>query len=48
MTFKEFMHTSNPYLDNLAREAENKRTNDEESKYEEYIKEENGNESKFN
>ena len=48
MTFKEFMHTSNPYLDNLVREAENKRTNDEESKYEEYIKEENENESKFN
>lgn len=40
MTFKEFMHTSNPYLDNLIREAENRRTNDEEFKYEEHIKEE--------
>lgn len=40
MTFKAFMHTPNPYLDNLARETENKRTNDEESKYEEYIQEE--------
>lgn len=40
MTFKEFMHTPNPYLDNLASGAESQRTNDEESKYEEHIQEE--------
>lgn len=34
MTFKEFMHTSNPHLDNLARESEIQRTADEEAAYE--------------
>jgi hypothetical protein len=34
MTFKEFMRTSNPHLDNLAREAEIQRTADEEAAYE--------------
>lgn len=34
MTFKEFMHTSNPHIDNLAMEAEIQRTADEEAAYE--------------
>ena len=33
MTFKEFMHTPNPYLDNLAIEAEAQRTINEEAAY---------------
>ena len=33
MTLKEFMHTSNPYLDNLAIEAETQRTINEEAAY---------------
>ena len=33
MTLKEFMHTSNPYLDNLAAEAETQRITDEEAVY---------------
>lgn len=33
MTLKEFMHTSNPYLDNLATEAETQRTINEEAAY---------------
>lgn len=37
MTLKEFMHTPNSYLDNLAREAEFQRTTDEETAYEKYI-----------
>lgn len=37
MTLKEFMHTSNSHLDNLAREAEFQRTTDEETAYEKYI-----------
>ena len=35
MTFKEFMHTPNSHLDNLAREAEAQRTADEEVIYDE-------------
>lgn len=34
MTFKEFMHTSNPHIDDLAMEAEIQRTADEEAAYE--------------
>lgn len=37
MTFKEFMHTPNLYLDNLAREAEAQRTTNEEAIYDERI-----------
>ena len=37
MTFKEFMHTPNSHLDNLAREAETQRTADEEATYEKSI-----------
>ena len=33
MTLKEFMHTPNPYLDNLAIEAEAQRITDEEAVY---------------
>lgn len=33
MTFKEFMHTPNPYLDKLAWEAEIQRTIDDEAAY---------------
>ena len=33
MTFKEFMHTPNPYLDKLAEEAETQRTINEEAVY---------------
>ena len=33
MTFKEFMHTPNPYLDKLAAEAETQRTADDEAAY---------------
>lgn len=33
MTFKEFMHTPNPYLDKLAAEAETQRITDEEAVY---------------
>lgn len=33
MTFKEFMHTPNPYLDKLAEEAEAQRIADEEAAY---------------
>ncbi len=40
MTFKEFMHTPNSYLDNLAREAVAQRAADEEALYDERIKEE--------
>lgn len=39
MTLKEFMHTSNSHLDNLAREAESQRTADEEAAYEKHISE---------
>lgn len=35
MTFKEFMHTHNSHLDDLAREAEAQRTADEEVIYDE-------------
>lgn len=38
MTFKEFMHTPNSRLDNLAREAEDQRTTDEETIYDERIR----------
>lgn len=34
MTFKEFMHTPNQHLDNLAREAEAQRTANEEAVFE--------------
>ena len=37
MTFKEFMHTPNSHLDNLAREAEAQRTADEETIFDERI-----------
>lgn len=37
MTFKEFMHTPNSHLDNLAREAEAQRTANEEAIYDERI-----------
>lgn len=37
MTFKEFMHTPNQHLDNLAREAEAQRTANEEAIYDERI-----------
>lgn len=37
MTFKEFMHTPNSHLDNLAREAEARRTADEEAIFDERI-----------
>ena len=37
MTFKEFMHTPNSHLDNLAREAEAQRTADEEAIFDERI-----------
>ena len=37
MTFKEFMKQPNPHLDKLSAEAEEKRTADEESAYEERI-----------
>lgn len=37
MTFKEFMHTPNSHLDNLAREAEAQRTVNEEAIYDERI-----------
>ena len=37
MTFKEFMHTPNSHLDNLAREAEVQRTTNEEAIYDERI-----------
>ena len=33
MTLREFMHTPNPHLDNLAMEAETQRTIDEEAAY---------------
>lgn len=35
MTFKEFMHTHNSHLDDLAKEAEAQRTADEEVIYDE-------------
>lgn len=37
MTFKEFMRTPNSHLDNLAKEAEDRRTTDEEAIYDERI-----------
>lgn len=37
MTFKEFMHTPNSHLDDLAREAEAQRTADEEAIYDKRI-----------
>lgn len=37
MTFKEFMHTPNSHLDNLAKEAEDRRTTDEEAIHDERI-----------
>ena len=37
MTFKEFMHTPNSHLDNLAREVEAQRTANEEAIYDERI-----------
>lgn len=37
MTFKEFMHTPDSHLDNLAREVEAKRAADEEAIYDERI-----------
>lgn len=46
MKLKEFMHTHNSHLDNLAREAEFQRTADEEAAYEKYISEREKEESK--
>lgn len=46
MTFKEFMHTHNSHLDNLAREAEFQRAADEETAYEKYISEREKEEAK--
>lgn len=40
MNLKEFMHTPNPHLDDLAREAVAQRAADEEALYDERIKEE--------
>ena len=37
MTFKEFMHTPNSHLDNIAREAEAQRTANEEAIFDERI-----------
>ena len=37
MTFKEFMRTPNSHLDNLAKEAEDWRTTDKETIYDERI-----------
>ena len=37
MTLKEYLRQYNPALDKLAQEAETKRANDEEIKYEERI-----------
>ena len=40
MTLKEFIHTPNSHLDDLAREAEAQRTADEEAIYDERISKE--------
>ena len=40
MTFKEFMHTPNSHLDDLAREAAAQRTADEDAVYDERIRKE--------
>ena len=46
MTLREFMHTSNPYLDKLALEAEVQRTTDEEAAYDNKHTEDQMNHSK--
>lgn len=41
MTLKEYLRQSNPKLDKLAEQAEIQRTNDEETKYENKIGDDN-------
>lgn len=43
MTLKEYLRQSNPKLDKLIEQAEVRRTNDEETAYENYIEKTGGN-----